>query len=155
MTEPEDVCNYFLAFGCAPANFAKNNTVDPLKDGKSLPTKSEVNSLFGDKARCISQFTKTSGYMSVLPYYGSPLYYELDIDTNGQYKTSSRQVGRIVAVSTGYDKYDYGYGEQAVCLYTDDHYATFSEYNNYGGFMPRFNAERHTVDAVWSLPNTL
>ena len=158
ITEPEDVCNYFLAFGCAPANFGFRGDkypVDPLKDGKTLPSKNNVDSLFGDKARCISQFTKTSGYMSVLPYYGSPLYYELDIDTNGLYTTSSRQVGRIVAVSTGYDKYDYGYGEQAVCLYTDDHYATFAEYNNYGGFMPRFNAERHTVDAVWSLPNTL
>ena len=156
MTSPVDVCNYFQAFGCAPANFGAKGTVNPLKDGKSIPSVSEVDALFGSDARCISQYSRTTGYATSVPYYGStPTYYELDIDTNGQYRTSSRQVGRIVAWATGFKGSDYGYGSQIVCTYTDDHYATFKEYNNYGGFLSRFNAEKHISGSVRGNPTTL
>ena len=156
MTSPVDVCNYFQAFGCAPANFGAKGTVNPLKDGKSIPSVSEVDELFGSDARTISKYSKTTGYATSVPYYGSaPTYYELDIDTNGQYRTSSRQVGRIVAWATGFKGSDYGYGSQIVCTYTDDHYATFKEYNNYGGFLSRFNAEKHISGSVRGNPTTL
>lgn len=156
MTSPVDVCNYFEAFGCAPSNFGAKGTVNPLKDGKSIPSVSEVDALFGSDARCISQYNRTTGYATSVPYYGStPTYYELDINTNGQYRTSSRQVGRIVAWATGFKGSDYGYGSQIVCTYTDDHYATFKEYNNYGGFLSRFNAEKHISGSVRGNPTTL
>lgn len=156
ITSPVDVCNYFQAFGCAPANFGAKGTVNPLKDGKSIPSVSEVDTLFGSDARCISQYSRTTGYATSVPYYGStPTYYELDIDTNGQYETSSRQSGRIVAWATGFKGSDYGYGSQIVCTYTDDHYATFKEYNNYGGFLSRFNAEKHISGSVRGNPTTL
>ena len=156
MTDPFDVCNYFMAFGCAPANYGANNTVKPLRDGLTLPSKSDVSELFGDSARTISQYSKTDGYATALPYYGEkPNYYELDIDTSGLYSINSRQVGRIVAFASGFNILEYGYGNQCVCLYTDDHYATFKEFNNYGGFMPRFNAELNVACAIWSNPITL
>ena len=156
MTDPVDVSNYFMAFGCAPANYGAQNTVSPLKDGLDLPSKQEVEELFGDDARTISQYSRTDGYINAVPYYGSkPKYYELDIKTSDTYSVTSRQVGRIIAFATGFDLSDYGYGSQPVCVYTDDHYATFKEYNNFGGFMPRFNAERQVVGAVWSNPTTL
>lgn len=156
ITSPVDVCNYFQAFGCAPANFGAKGTVNPLKDGKSIPSVSEVDALFGSDARCISQYSRTTGYATSVPYYGStPTYYELDIDTNRQYGTSSRQVGRIVAWATGFKGSDYGYGSQIVCTYTDDHYATFKEFNNFGGFLSRFNAERHISGSVRGNPTTL
>lgn len=156
ITDPVDVCNYFQAFGCAPANYGTNNTVYPLRDGKTLPSKSEVNSLFGSDARTISQYSSKTGYATSVPFYGTyPTYYELDINTNGQYSTSSRQVGRIVAWATGFKGNDYGNGSQVVCTYTDDHYATFKEYNNYGGFLSRFNASFKIAGCVRGNPTTL
>lgn len=156
ITDPVDVCNYFQAFGCAPANYGTNNTVYPLRDGKTLPSKSEVNSLFGSDARTISQYSSKTGYATSVPFYGTyPTYYELDINTNGQYSTSSRQVGRIVAWATGFKGNDYGNGSQVVCTYTDDHYATFKEYNNYGGFLSRFNASFKIAGYVRGNPTTL
>lgn len=156
MVDPVDVCNYFSAFGCAPANYGAQNTVDPLKDGNDIPSKYQVNNLFGSDARCISQYSKTTGYATHVPFYGSkPTYYELDIDTNGYYSTSSRQTGRIVAWYTGFQGSDYGNGSQIVCDYTDDHYYTFAEFNNFGGFMPRFNVEGSPVCKEWSNPTTI
>lgn len=158
MISPVDVCNYFEAFGCAPANFGRRSkdTVNPLRDGKTIPLIDYVDDLFGSNARCISQYSITTGYATSVPYYGStPTYYELDIDTNGQYRTSSRQSGRIVAWATGFEGSDYGYGSQVVCTYTDDHYSTFKEYNNYGGFLSRFNAEKHISGSVRGNPTTL
>lgn len=151
--DPVDVCNYFEAFGVCPANYGGSfGSIN----GISIATKEQVNSLFGSDARCISKYSKTTGYATSVPYYGSkPTYYELDIDTNGQYSTSSRQVGRIVAWATGFTGSDYGNGSQCVCVYTDDHYATFKEYNNFGGFLSRFNVERKICGAVRGNPTTL
>lgn len=155
MTSPVDVCNYFEAFGCAPANYGSKSSFS-LKDGKTLPSVSEVDELFGSDARTISKYSRTTGYATSVPYYGStPIYYEIDIDTNGQYITSSRQSGRIVAWATGFEGSDYGYGSQVVCTYTDDHYATFKEYNNFGGFLSRFNVERLISGNVRGNPTTL
>jgi len=156
ITSPVDVCNYFEAFGCAPANYGTKSSFDPLRDGKTIPSVDEVNDLFGDDARCISKYTKTTGYATSVPYYGSkPTYYELDIDTNGQYRTSSRQAGRIVAWYTGFTGSDYGYGSQIVCTYTDDHYSTFKEYNNFGSFLSRFKAEHSISGSIRGNPTTL
>ena len=155
ITSPVDVCNYFEAFGCAPANYGSKSSFS-LKDGKTLPSVSEVDELFGSDARTISKYSRTTGYATSVPYYGSiPTYYELDIDTNGYYRTSSRQSGRIVAWATGFEGSDYGYGSQVVCTYTDDHYATFKEYNNYGGFLSRFNVERLISGSIRGNPTTL
>ena len=156
MVDPVDVCNYFSAFGCAPANYGAQNTVDPLKDGNDIPSKSQVNYLFGSDARCISQYSKTTGYATSVPYYGiKPTYFELDIDVDGQYSVYDRQTGRIVAWYTGFQGSDYGNGSQIVCDYTDDHYFTFAEFNNFGGFMPRFNVEGGPVCKEWSNPTTI
>ena len=155
MTNPTDVCNYYLAFGCAPANYGKSGTVNPLKDGLDLPSKSQVDSLFGSDARLIQQYSRTSGYATKLPYYGSTvLYYEFDIDMDGTYTTRNRQVGRIVGWASGFIGSDYGNGTQPICLYTDDHYGTFKEYNNYGGYMPRFSVDTNIAGAKWSSPIT-
>ncbi len=155
MVDPVDVCNYFLAFGCAPANYGKSGTVSPLRDGKTLPSVSDVDYLFGSNARVIQQYSRTGGYADSVPYYGySPTYYELDINFDGNYSTSSRQVGRVVVWATGFTGTDYGSGSQAVCTYTNDHYASFREYNNFGGFMPAFSAETNIAGAKWSNPIT-
>lgn len=155
LTDPVDVCNYFLAFGCAPANYGVNGDTYAFKDGKYLPSKTEAKDLFDDDARCVStMYTRTNGYANAVPYFGSPKYYEFDIDTNGLYSVTDRQVGRVVIWTTGFTGSDYGNGSQVVCDYTDDHYATFAEYNNYGAFLPRFNAERKISGSIWSNPVT-
>lgn len=154
MTNPVDVCNYFIAFGSAPANYGAKSSFSPLRDGKEIPTKSQVDSLFGSDARIISKYSGTYGYASAVPYYGTPTYYELDIGLDSSYSTSSRQVGRVIGWATGFSGSDYDYGSQVVCTFTDDHYSTFREYNNYGGFMPAFNAEKSIAGARWSNPTT-
>lgn len=157
LVDPVDVVNYFHAFGCAPCNYGVSGDSFALRDGLTLPSSSEVRSLFGNNyARCISKYSRTNGYATAVPYYGTtPLYYELDIKTGASYTVSNRQVGRIVCFSTGLNKSSYGYGGQYVSFYTDDHYATFKEYNNFGGFMPRFTAQYNTLDYLWSEPTTL
>lgn len=155
MTDPVDVANYFQAFGCAPANYGSKSTISSFRDGKTTPTKDEVDSLFGSNARLVSKYTRTDGYATSVPYHGTtPVYYELDI-SDGSYSTSNRGSSRVVAWATGFAELDYGNGSQCVCTYTDDHYATFAEYNNLGGFMPRFNAERMIAGTKWSLPITI
>lgn len=133
MTEPVDVCNYFHAFGCAPANYgvASGKYVDPLRDNLSLPYSSEVRSVFGSDARTISQYNRTDGYATAVPYYGSkPTYYELDLGLSDSYSIYSRETGRIVSWLDGWSWYKDG----PVSVFTDDHYITFREYNNAGLF---------------------
>jgi len=74
---------------------------------------------------------------------GYPDYYELDFDVDGTYTTSSRGVGRLVAFQEGFEAT--GYSNKPVIVYTDDHYSTFMEYNNYGGFETRFNGESYAT----------
>lgn len=156
MLDAADVSNYFLAFGCAPANYGVvKGTVNALRDGKTLPDAEDVNDVFGDDARGIQQFSRTDGYAQAVPYAGvTPTYYELDIKVDDTYSTSNRSVGRVVAWATGFSIAEYGYGNVPVCTFTDDHYATFCEYNNCGAFLPRFNGERMIAGAVWSNPTT-
>ena len=154
ITDPVDVCNYFTIFGCAPANYGGNNIT--LKDGIRIHTAKQAKALFGNDARQISAYTRTDGYATSVPYNGTtPIYYELDIDVTGSYSVDKRQMGRIVAFATGFKGPEYDYGGHTVCLYTDDHYATFMEYNNLGEFMPRFNVTSSIVGAVWSNPDTI
>lgn len=158
LVDPVDVANYFQAFGCAPCNYGRIGDTDiTLRDGKALPTSSQVNYLFGSEySRCISKYSRTDGYAASVPYNGMvPTYYELDIKTGSKYSVTSRQSGRIVCFVTGLSYSAYGSGNQFVSFYTDDHYATFKEYNNFGGFMPRFTAQNSTLDYIWSEPITI
>ncbi len=71
---------------------------------------------------------------------------QADIDVNGAYTLSNRQVGRVVAREYGFSCYNDG----PVCVYTDDHYATFQEYNCMGGFAHRFNSERSVAGKTYT-----
>ena len=84
-----------------------------------------------------------------------PLYHELDISLEEKYANDNRGVGRLVYLQTGFDADNYGHGQDVVCLYTDDHYATFAEYDNLGGFLPRFAAECRVVNEVWGEPSLI
>lgn len=135
---PTDVCNYYMAFHAFPCNYYD-------KDEASL-----YNSTFGSYGRISQTFDRTNGYATAVPYNNKegsskPIYYELDIDVTGVYTTSNRQVGRVIAWEYGFSVYSTSSEHKSVCVYTDDHYSTFMEYNNMGGFSPRFNAERKVV----------
>ena len=145
LTDPVDVCNYFEAFGCAPANYGQTNFSTTFRDGVAVPSRDNVKALFGNKARCMSKYNRTDGYAVAVPFNSGSgfAYYEFDIDTDGTYSVTSRQVGRVVAWDYGFSCYSNFSDRLPVCVYTDDHYATFQEYNNMGGFSPRFDAERN------------
>lgn len=143
MIDPVDVCNYYLAFHTFPANFV-------TKDEKST-----YGSKFGNYARQVSTYSRTDGYATAVPYnnrpgQSTPIYYELDIDVNGAYTLNSRQVGRVVVWEYGFSCYSDGSSVAPVCVYTDDHYATFQEYNCMGGFASRFNSERSVVNKLYT-----
>ena len=139
MLDPVDVCNYYLAFHEFPANYVTSGE------------KSTYGSKFGSYARQVSTYSRTDGYATAVPYnnkpgQSNPIYYELDIDLNGTYSLSSRQVGRVVVWEYGFSCYNDG----PVCVYTDDHYATFQEYNCMGGFAHRFNSERSVAGKTYT-----
>ena len=122
MIKPEDICAYVNAFGVWPAN-----------------VQTSTSSVFGSLTRRLSnRYTRTDGYAQAVPYSVNS-YYEIDIDIDGTYTTSNRGVGRVVVWLDGFSTSGY---QGPVCVYTDDHYATFQEYANNGYFMPRFNGER-------------
>ena len=141
MIDPVDVCNYYLAFHEFPANYVTSGE------------KSTYGSAFGSYARQVSTYTRTDGYATKVPYnnrpgQSTPIYYELDIDVDGTYSLSSRQVGRVVVWQYGFSCYTDGSSVAPVCTYTDDHYATFQEYDCMGGFSVRFNGERSITNKV-------
>ena len=145
MTDPVDVANYFSIFGKIPANYGGgDNTV------------SEVKNVFGTSlTRQVSYYSRTDGYATSIPNVNaSSGYYEFDIDVDGTYSTSNRGIGRVVAWIYGINNSNYGNGSYAVCDFTDDHYATFQEFNNLGEFLPKFDAERKLVSKKWNAPNT-
>ena len=144
MTSPMDVANYYSIFREFPANYVTSGNY------------SEAYDIFGNNTRCVSTYTKTNGYATKVPYYGStPRYHEFDIALDDTYSSSNRSVGRVVAFETGLSPVNYGNGSHIVCYFTDDHYATFQEYNNLGEFLPRFSVERTIAGRVWGEPITI
>lgn len=148
MTDPVDVANYYSIFGEIPANYGGS--------ASGMNSVSDVKNVFGNSlARQVSYYSRTDGYATAVPNINaSQGYYEFDIDLDGSYSTSSRGVGRVVAWIKGINNSAYGNGNYRVCHFTDDHYATFQEFNNLGQFLPKFDAERQITGKKWSCPNT-
>lgn len=146
LTDPFEICAYFNAFGVWPANYVLKNNY------------SKAYSIFGNKTRCYSSYTRTDGYATSVPYRNKtgnnyPQYYELDIALLESYSSSSRGVGRIVAWQYGFNSN--GYDTNPVCVYTDDHYFSFQEYLNNGTFSKRFNVTGNCTPSTYSPATTL
>lgn len=145
LTDPVDIANYFIAFHCAPVNYISMNghELDKSVGVDSLGSQTDVQQMFGNKARYVSKYSKTSGYAIGIPYYGStPTYLEFDFDGNGKYSLNSRDVCRVVLWASGWEGTGYG-ANIPVATYTDDHYVTFREYNNYGGWNLPFDTKEN------------
>ena len=154
-TSAVDVANYFCIFNAWPANFfsvssSSDGAVSHWYDGGSVYTISNsYRSIFGDYTRQVSEYDRTNGYATTVPYkkYGStnaPRYYEFDIDIDGTYSTS-RGVGRVVGFCNGFTCYD---NNLNVCLFTDDHYVSFRECLNNGTWGERFSGNSNNVEYV-------
>ena len=152
MITPMDVSNYYSIFGEFPANYVSSSNY------------SAAYSLFGNLTRQVSSYSKTDGYARYVPwqpYDGGtkPRYHEFDIDLTGDYAQSSyspnRGVGRVVAFESGFNVTSYGTGNDIVCLFTDDHYSTWQEFNNLGDFLPRFSVQRRVTNYAWSEPTLI
>ncbi|MFA5421271.1 MAG: hypothetical protein WC344_00550 [Bacilli bacterium] len=148
-TAPEDVAAYFTTFGTWPANYVNKANYNAAHD------------LFGDDTRCVSTYSWDGGYAVAVPYQVGggdlPLYHECDIALDSSYSGTNRGVGRVICWEYGFDssKGAANYDSAPVCIYTDDHYATFQEYLNAGSFGTRFNAEMARTDHVWGAATTL
>lgn len=132
LTDPMDIAAYYNSFKTHPANYVVKKQY------------SNAKALFGNDARCISTYSRTSGYATSVPWRrqpskNAPLYHELDLNTEGNYSSGNRGSGRLVVWYYGFTSE--GYDESPVSVFTNDHYATFQEYMNDGTFGNKFNAE--------------
>jgi len=149
LTDPLDVANYYTLFHQFPLNYGYQDEI------------SSLNAKFGGSklTRQISVYSRTDGYATAVPYQNAngsrPRYYELDFDEIGYYYAGKggRGVGRLVVWEAGFK--NVSYTNTPVIVYTDDHYATFREYLNYGKFGTRFDAELQFTNFVWTEPITL
>ena len=136
-TDPMDVANYFIAFKTYPANYVYK---------KNYNTAYQT---FNKYTRCVSDYSRTDGYATKVPcamVSGRPHYYECDIALSTSYSSGNRGVGRLVVWEYGFTCQ--GYDSSIVAVYTDDHYATFSEFLNDGTFGIKFNAEKNRTAYV-------
>ena len=138
--DPILIAAYYTAFKKFPANFEVKNDMYKVRD------------VFGTKARQVSPYSRTDGYVRAVPWQFQGQYYEFDIDIDGTY-SSSRGSGRVVAWESGWSAT--GYDDSPVCIYTDDHYSTFIEYLNNGTWSNRFNAEGYAAGIKYSTPTTV
>lgn len=148
LTNPIDVANYYMLFNTWPVNYM-------YMDDAYVCYEDDNYSFMKDDIRCVSAYSRTNGYVNAVPLNlnnGNILYYELDLKLDN-YSPNSRSVGRLVVFTNGFDSE--GYSNSPVIVYTDDHYATFKEYNNAGEFLERFNAEINPVSYYWSNIKTL
>ena len=149
LVDPEDVANYFITFGTYPVNYVDKKNYN------------SAYSIFGEDTRCVSKYSRTDGYATSVPYLSGsdnkPSYYECDIALDENYSSGNRGVGRLVVWEYGFDenKGAKGYSSSPVCVYTDDHYATFREYLNHGQFGNAFDAESERTHYRWYRPITL
>ncbi len=137
LTNPVDVSNYYMLFHTWPLNYFEK---DELSYGAKFFT--------SDTLRRVSEYSRIDGYATSVPYRNepnknTPIYYELDFDASGYYTTTNRGTGRLVVWHYGF--LSSSYDQNPVIVYTDDHYATFKEYTNYGLFSQNFNAENHST----------
>lgn len=143
MITPEEVSMYYTAFKQFPANYI-------LKDGSST---TELENVFGDKARYVSEYNRKNGYALSVPWRQTGNYYEFDINVTGTYRLNSRGTGRVVAWDSGFDAD--GYANDIVCLYTDDHYDTWLEYYNDGSWSYRYNGQGCAYGITFGAPTTV
>ena len=113
--------------------------------------------IFKENTRCVSNYSRTDGYARSVPYQtgsnGKPLYYECDIALSSSYSSSNRGTGRLVVWVYGFNETNYD--DSIVAVYTDDHYASFSEYLNNGTWGDYFNAEFNRVPYDYKAAKTL
>ena len=144
LTDPLDVANYYILYNDFPVNYMD------MSDAKIALSEGYIAEI-----RCISTYSRTNGYVRSIPirYDNGPIiYYELDINL-GTYTITNRGSGRLVVFTNGFDSDGYDYSP--VIVYTDDHYATFTEYNNLGTFLERFNAEQKATPYDWCKVETI
>ena len=146
-TEPVDIANYYYLFGAVPPNFGYNNYFDSDASYSPVLSRSTILNHFGyDYARNVSTYDRESGYAKSVPYKshgssGLPLYIEFDIDLYDDYTIYNRDVGRMVTWIDGFSCYS---DSGPVSTFTGDHYWTFWEYDNMGGFNHEFDGEFNT-----------
>ena len=141
ITDPMEVCMYYTTFGTWPANYGTNLNA--------------IKAVFGNDTRKVSSYNRKNGYATSVPFNdnGNFVYYELDINYDGNYTTGSRGTGRVVAWDLGFTTT--GYTKAPVCVYTDDHYNTWLEYYNNGTWSNRFNGEGIVTGVKYSAPTTV
>lgn len=125
LVDPLDVASYYMLFHAYPLNYAISQDKNKRK-----------NYFSENLIRQISQvYKRTDGYAKSVPY-NKASYVELDFDAIGNYSLGQRGIGRLVVWFDGFKCYD----NNPVITYTDDHYETFSEFNNYYSFNQTFDA---------------
>lgn len=104
-TAKDDVASYIYSFGHLPSNFITKN------EAKNLGWNSEEGNL-GEVAPGMSiGGDKFGNYEGLLPEAEGRVYYECDIDFDGNYRNAKRIV----------------YSNDGLIFYTEDHYESFEQ----------------------------
>jgi len=125
-TDPNEVALYYNAFASFPANYS-HYTSSNLSS-----VKSSAYASFGNKARLYTEYSKTSGYTTIMPTLNYPTgfnYIEADIASTSAYASSAswnRGSARLVIFPSGTTKDNDG----AFSVKTLDHYGHFREFSN-------------------------
>ncbi|MCR5786128.1 MAG: hypothetical protein K6G28_00280, partial [Acholeplasmatales bacterium] len=147
ITDPLEVASYYMLFHDFPLNYGYQfDLID-------------MDLYFKEKnLRRVQKFSRTDGYAKAIPYKKNQdlTYLELDFAESDSYSyNAQRGTGRIVVWENGFD--GSGYDNEPVCLYTDDHYASFAEFTNCYSWNTSFDAEmnytgyKHSVVKTYTL----
>ena len=144
--DPIDIANYYYLFGSVPPNFGYNSSFDPEASYSNVISRSSILSYYGyDLARSVATYTRIDGYANAVPYnaHGSsyyPLYIEFDVALHDDYTIYNRDVGRVVTWIDGFSCYS---DSAPISTFTGDHYLSFWEYNNMGGWNHPFDGSEN------------
>lgn len=139
--EPMDIANYYYLFNSVPPNFGMNKYFDSDASYATVLSSSKIYSYYGEElTRLANTYSRIDGYANSIPYNkhdSSPLYIEFDVALSEDYSINSRDVGRLVTWVDGFSCYS---DKGPVSTFTGDHYYTFWEYDNMGGWNHPFDA---------------
>ena len=135
-TWPDEVALYYLAYRELPPNYGyyyteetQNTNLDPTYDSANNVYQ-RMRNLYGDAARLYTDYSRSSGYVTVMPRMNRTFYYELDLAITSNYGSGSgksRGAGRMVIFPDGTSNYT---PAMPFIVRTYDHYEHFREFSN-------------------------
>lgn len=135
-TVPDEVALYYCAYRELPPNYGyyytedtQNPDLDP-DDDSMTNVYNRQRSLYGSDARLYTDYSRSGGYVTVMPALWKTFYYEVDLAITSNYGYGSgrnRGAGRLIIFPDGVKQYSVA---TPFIVKTYDHYDHFREFSN-------------------------